>query len=155
MTIGNLSRYLVRFYHSTSLPLHFPHLIHSPVTFNTIYDKPSRSLNEVSCWREKGGLDEGHQEWLVQGDIHTPVIAIDAITGSNSVGCVTCWTLEYGVTSKPFLAVDRAESGFVTSLEGFNSLTNGRAEELGRINVTASQVDILNCDSYGPPRVEL
>lgn len=61
----------------------------------------------------------------------------------------------YGDEARPFLAVDRAKSGIVLSLEGMNSLTGGKAEALGRIEVNATRVSLLSCGLYIPPGNEL
>lgn len=124
------------------------------VTYNIIYDDAKRPLSKVACWNEEFGLKPGYNEWQTQGNIPR-ILAMDTITGPKSAACVTCWIIEYEDRARPFLAIDGAGSGFVLSLEGMNTLTNGKAEKLGRIDANATQVDMLNCGFGDPPYDEL
>ncbi|KAH6986051.1 SnodProt1 [Ilyonectria sp. MPI-CAGE-AT-0026] len=124
------------------------------VTYNVIYDDAKRPLSKVACWNEEFGLKPGYNEWQAQGNIPR-ILAMDTITGPESAACVTCWIIEYEDRARPFLAIDGAGSGIVLSLEGMNTLTNGKAEKLGRIDANATQVDMLNCGFGDPPYDEL
>lgn len=113
------------------------------VTFNTLYDIPSRSLSEVACWREGTGF-EPNLGWKFQQDA-VGFIGIDTILSFSSAQCLSCWKLEYGDKHMSLLAIDSADSGFVMSLSAMQSLTDGQARKLGRIEVKATQVDESNC----------
>ncbi|KFY91516.1 hypothetical protein V500_04639 [Pseudogymnoascus sp. VKM F-4518 (FW-2643)] len=125
------------------------------LTYNAIYDKDSRPLSEVACWNKETGSIPDYFEWKTQGNIPPRVLAMDTITNPTSTGCLSCWQLEYDGRARPFLCIDGADSGFVVSLEGMNSLTNGKAVKLNRIDVNATKVDLGNCGLYDPPLKEL
>ncbi|KAH7148640.1 Cerato-platanin [Dactylonectria macrodidyma] len=144
----------MRYFSLFSMPALLAPALAVSVTFNPKYDDIKRPLTEVACWNNETGLIPGYN-WENQGNVPPRIIAMDTITGPTSTACVTCWILEYGDRARPFLAIDGAESGFVLSLEGMNSLTNGKAKKLGHIEANATQVDMLNCGIYDPPSEEL
>ncbi|KAG2040251.1 Cerato-platanin [Suillus americanus] len=74
------------------------------------------------------------------------------ITSWNSAYCGSCWEITYtspSVTTTKYVTAidvgDAALDGFNLSLEAMNGLTDGQAEFLGRVTVTATQVDESNC----------
>jgi Cerato-platanin len=72
------------------------------------------------------------------------------IAGWNSAGCGTCWQLAYKnnattTTTINVLAVDVAANSFNLSPAALNTLTKGRAVELGRVNVVARQIATSAC----------
>ncbi|KAK1255504.1 hypothetical protein MKX08_009499 [Trichoderma sp. CBMAI-0020] len=113
------------------------------VTFNSLYDDPSRPLSEVACWRKDTGFMP-NLDWKIQKDA-LDFIGIDAIRGSSHAQCFSCWKLEYGDKHVSLFAIDSADSGFVLSLNAMQSLTGGQARELAHIDVEATQVDASNC----------
>nr|ABE97921.1 snodprot2 [Trichoderma virens] len=112
-------------------------------TFDTIYDDPSRSLSEVACWRKPTGFMP-NLDWKLQKDA-VGFIGVDSITRLNSSKCFSCWTLEYNDKSISLLALDGADSGIVMSLNALQFLTDGRAHELGRVDIYATEVDTSKC----------
>lgn len=74
-------------------------------------------------------------------------MAIVAINDARSDACTTCWELHYPTLRKSIkvLAMDGADSGIVLSLKTMNTLTNGRAEELGSIEVEAVEIPMVSC----------
>ncbi|CAM1503377.1 Fc.00g081530.m01.CDS01 [Cosmosporella sp. VM-42] len=120
------------------------------VTYDAIYDEPSRPLSDVACWNNQTGLLPGY-DWQTQGNIPLNILAVDTITNPNSTACVSCWILEYEGRARHFLAIDHADSGLITSLRGMKSLTNGKSVEFDRIDVIAAQVDMIDCGYEGLP----
>ncbi len=59
--------------------------------------------------------------------------------------CGSCWQLTYQGTSINVLAIDHTDVGFNIAQTAMNTLTNGQAQFLGRIDATAVQVDRSNC----------
>ncbi|KAL7892988.1 eliciting plant response-like protein [Trichoderma sp. SZMC 28014] len=113
------------------------------VTFNTLYDDPSRSLSEVACWKEGTGF-KPNLDWQIQKDA-LGFIGIDAIHGPSQAQCFSCWKLEYGDKQVSMFAIDGANAGFVLSLNAMQFLTSGQARELVRVDMEATQVDVSNC----------
>ena len=122
------------------------------LSYDPVYDQGSTSLNAVACSDGSNGmLSHGYTTF---GSIPTfPYIGgAPQITGWNSAYCGTCWVITYttssGSISKFITAIDvgdEARNGFNLSLEAMNALTGGQAVALGRVNVTANQVDPRAC----------
>ncbi|KAM5359903.1 hypothetical protein ACJZ2D_014106 [Fusarium nematophilum] len=124
------------------------------VTYSNNYNG-SFPVNQLACWKEGVGLMPGYDGWKTVGNIPPRVMAFDTVEEPDSPSCASCWELVYGQESRAFLVVDRAETGIILSLEGMNSLTGDKAEELGRVDVNATQVDMINCGIWDPPSEEL
>ncbi|KAK1842069.1 cerato-platanin [Colletotrichum chrysophilum] len=116
------------------------------VSFDTGYDDGARSLTAVSCSDGANGLITKYG-WQTQANVaRFPYIGgSDAIAGWNSPNCGTCWQLTYNGKSINVLAVDHAGSGFNLALGAMNDLTNGQANQLGRIDAQATQVALSAC----------
>ena len=115
------------------------------VSYDETYDSSSTSLANVACSDGANGmLTKGFSTF---GSLpHFPNIGgAAAIAGWNSASCGTCWRLTYNGRSINVLAVDHANSGFNIALEAMNTLTNGQAQALGRIDATATQVAASAC----------
>ncbi|KAH7178402.1 Epl1 protein [Fusarium sp. MPI-SDFR-AT-0072] len=89
----------------------------------------------------------GNQEWVTIQDIPLSIMAIVAIKDASPDACMTCRELHYPTLkgSTKVLAVDGAESGILLSIDTMNTLTHGRAKELGSIEVEAIEVPMMNC----------
>ncbi|KAF6843586.1 Protein SnodProt1 [Colletotrichum musicola] len=116
------------------------------VSFDTGYDDGSRSLTSVSCSDGANGLITKYN-WQTQGQVaRFPYIGgADAVAGWNSPNCGTCWQLTYNGKSINVLAIDHAGSGFNIALGAMNDLTNGQANQLGRVEAQATQVALSAC----------
>ncbi|KAL7949288.1 hypothetical protein V8C42DRAFT_310479 [Trichoderma barbatum] len=112
-------------------------------TFDTRYDDPSRSLSEVACWKKNIGFMP-NLDWKFQQDA-VGFIGVDSIGRLNSAKCLSCWTLGYNGKTISLLALDSADSGIVMSLDSLQFLTDGRAHELGRVDIHAIEVDTSKC----------
>ncbi|ODA80660.1 hypothetical protein RJ55_03619 [Drechmeria coniospora] len=116
------------------------------VSYDPGYDIRSRDLTAVSCSDGVNGLIT-RKGWRRQGDIPKfPYIGgAAAVGGWNSPNCGTCWKLDYAGKSITVLAIDHAGAGFNIALEAMNALTNGQAQQLGRVDAQATQIDAANC----------
>ncbi|KIY50658.1 epl1 protein, partial [Fistulina hepatica ATCC 64428] len=117
------------------------------LSYDETYDDASLSLTSVACSDGTNGLITKGYTTLGSLPDFPYVGGADVVAGWNSPNCGTCWTLSWDVTgnSIDLLVVDAASSGFNIALEAMNSLTNNQAVDLGRIDVTATQVDASNC----------
>ncbi|KAI1433556.1 EC5 protein [Xylaria sp. CBS 124048] len=116
------------------------------VAYDQGYDIAGRSLTEVACSDGPNGLITKYK-WQTQGQIprFPNIAAADVVSGWNSAACGTCWQLTYNGRSVTVLAVDHAGSGFNLALGAMNTLTDGQAVALGRVDATAVQVDKSAC----------
>ncbi|KAH9918368.1 immunomodulatory protein [Epithele typhae] len=115
------------------------------LSYDETYDKSSNSLAIVAC-------SDGSHGMLTKGFTtfgslpHFPNIGgAVAIAGWNDADCGSCWQLTYNGKSINVLAIDHAGAGFNIAKAAMNTLTNGQAVQLGRIDVTAKQVAASVC----------
>ncbi|KIJ63341.1 hypothetical protein HYDPIDRAFT_176046 [Hydnomerulius pinastri MD-312] len=118
------------------------------LSYDTTYDDASLSLASVACSDGVNGLMTKGYTTLGSLPTFPNVGGVYAVTGWNSAACGTCWEVTYGSTTLAVLAVDVATEGFNLSEEAMNTLTGGLAVELGRVDVTATQVDASVCGIY-------
>ncbi|KAJ5375813.1 Cerato-platanin [Penicillium concentricum] len=119
------------------------------VSFDPKYDIGTSSLNTVSCSNGINGLiTQGYTDFASLPSFPNIGGAI-TIPGWNSPNCGKCYELHYsnGKIDKTInvLAVDAAPGGFNIGLQAMNTLTNGLAEELGRVDATYVEVEGSAC----------
>ncbi|CAM1509966.1 Fc.00g003010.m01.CDS01 [Cosmosporella sp. VM-42] len=130
--------------------------INFAISYDPIYDDPSRPLTDVACSNGENGLITryGAYGWETQGDMPRYKGGIDIISWSSSL-CGSCWILQYGDNTVAIYTIDHAALGFSIELKAMNYLTEGRAVELGSVKGKATQVDLSICMSEPPPLEEL
>ena len=114
------------------------------VRYNTFYDNPGTSLNDVACSNGNNGLVT---KFPTFGKLPSfPAIGgVSAVKGWNSPECGSCWKLTYGKKFIYVTAIDTISEGFDISLEAMNILTNNQAQKLDSIDVQATQVGTGFC----------
>ena len=117
------------------------------VSYDTTYDDSAFSLTGVACSDGVNGLITKGYTTLGSLPGFPSVGGAYVVGGYNSPNCGTCWQLYYAGTGKTInvLAVDVALDGFNISEEAMNTLTGGQAVQLGRVEVTATQVAASVC----------
>ncbi len=120
------------------------------VSFDTVYDNSSESLDNVACSTGTNGLIT--RGFTTFGTLPTfPRIGgAPAVTGFNSAACGSCWNLTFTngqgkSTSITITAIDVATPDFNIGLTAMNELTGNQAEQLGRAPITAAQIAASNC----------
>ena len=85
--------------------------------------------------------------WQTQGQIPSfPRIGGSGdISGWNDPQCGTCYKVTYKGKSIFVLGIDRAAAGINMSLKAMNTLTNGQAVALGRVNADVVKVGVSKC----------
>ncbi|KAJ5925028.1 Cerato-platanin [Penicillium verhagenii] len=120
-----------------------------PVSYDQKYDVGTSSLNTVACSDGTNGLES--DDYTTFGSLPTfPMIGgAPTIDGWNSSACGTCYQLHFqsGKIDETIniLAIDAASGGFNIGLTAMNRLTNGQAENLGRVTATYVEVDGSVC----------
>lgn len=117
------------------------------VTFDQTFDNPEGSLDTVACSNGPNGLETKGFTTFRSLPAFPFIGGGPNVTGFDSVECGTCWQLSFdgpGATIE-VLAID-VSSSFNIALEAMNALTNGQAEALGRVNVTATPVSLMTCN---------
>ena len=117
--------------------------------YDTAYDDANRPLSSVACSDGPNGLLT--RNFTTLGSLHNyPYVGgAPSVTGWNSPGCGTCWTITYtnsnGATkSINLLAIDRS-SNYIMPTAAMNKLTDGQAVFLGRVTVTDVNVPPSVC----------
>ena len=109
-------------------------------SYDTTYDDPSLPLSAVTC---SGLIRKGY---TTLGSLPT----FPNVGGMwDSPACGTCYEVTYGNTTIAVLAVDISPDGPLEgpslSEEAMNTLTGEVAAELGRVDLTLTQVDASVC----------
>ncbi|KAF2126144.1 Cerato-platanin [Dothidotthia symphoricarpi CBS 119687] len=115
------------------------------VSFDTGYDDAGRSLTAVSCSDGANGLIT--KGYSTQGSLPSfpRVGGYQGIAGWNSAQCGTCYGITYNGKTIYVLAIDSTLNGFNLAKAAMNELTNGQADQLGRIDAQFAQVAVGNC----------
>ena len=115
------------------------------LTYDTKYDDASLPLTAVAC---SNGID-GLRDYITLGSLPAfPYVGGVYTITWDLAACGTCYEVTWGNTTLAVLAVDVALEGFNLSEEAMNTLTGGLAVELGRVSVTATEVDASVCGFY-------
>ena len=128
-----------------ALALFVPSALGVTVSYDQTYDSSSGSLATVACSDGSHGLlTKGFSTF---GSLpHFPNVGgAQAVGGWNSASCGTCWQLTWNGKSINVLAIDHADEGFNIAKKAMDSLTGGKAAELGRIDVEAKEVSASKC----------
>ncbi|GJJ11051.1 hypothetical protein Clacol_005282 [Clathrus columnatus] len=115
------------------------------VSFDTIYDNPAGSTSTTACSNGPHGGLELRFPTFGSFPNFPNIGGASVISGFGSANCGTCWELEFQGNSINVMAIDVALNGFNIAEAAFDTLTNGQAENVGRINATATQVPAFNC----------
>ncbi|KAG1856381.1 Cerato-platanin [Suillus subalutaceus] len=99
------------------------------LSYDTTYDNASLSLSSVACSDGTNGLETKGYTTLGSLPTFPNVGGVYTVTGYNSAACGTCYNVTYGTTSQTAM----------------NTLTGNLAVELGRVDVTSTQVDVSVC----------
>lgn len=108
------------------------------VTYDTIYDNPDLSMNNVACSDGPNGLITKGYPTMGSLPSFPYVGGAGTISGWNSESCGNCYGLTYNGTTIYLTAVDYAASGFNIGLRALDRLTGGRGRQLGTINAQLS-----------------
>ncbi|KAI1791554.1 Cerato-platanin-domain-containing protein [Ganoderma leucocontextum] len=130
------------------------------VSFDQTYDNGNNSMEIVACSDGINGLIT-RNGWTTfsQASGFPNIGGSFAVAGFDSPNCGTCWQLFFAPTNQTLnvLAIDTAPGGFNIALEAMNVLTNNASVDLGRVEMTAVQVDATGCEQAGvkklPPSV--
>ena len=119
------------------------------VSYDPKYDFGTSSLTTVACSDGINGLiTEGYTDFASLPSFPN-IGGAPTISGWNSPNCGKCYALHYsnGKIDKTInvIAVDAAPGGFNIGLQAMNTLTNGLAAQLGRIDATYVEVEASAC----------
>ncbi|KAG2151636.1 Cerato-platanin [Suillus bovinus] len=115
------------------------------LSYDSTYDNATLSLSSVACSDGANGLESKGYTTLGSLPTFPNVGGAYTVTGWNSAACGTCYNVTYGDKSVAVLVVDVSKAGFTVSEAAMNTLTGNLATELGRVDVTAAQVDTSVC----------
>ena len=112
------------------------------LSYDETYDQSGTSLANVACSDGSHGLLTKGFTTFGSLPSFPEIGGAAAVACFNSPNCGTCWQLTYNGKSINVLAIDHADEGFNIALRAMNTLTNGQAEQLGRIDVVVSNAGV-------------
>ncbi|KIM49555.1 hypothetical protein M413DRAFT_111477 [Hebeloma cylindrosporum] len=129
----------------------FPTLISAlTVSYDTTYDNSDRSLSTVACSDGANGMLTRGFTTFGSLPKFPHIGGAPDIASWNSPNCGTCWNLTYTnpqqvSKSVNILAIDVSGPDFNIALSAMNELTDGQAQSLGRVTITAAQAASSVC----------
>ncbi|KAL4910083.1 hypothetical protein BDW74DRAFT_144411 [Aspergillus multicolor] len=113
----------------------------STLSYDTKYDVGSTSLTTVACSDGDFGLITDGYTTFDSLPTFARIGGAPTIAGWGSPSCGSCYRLTYtsaaGATNSIVVtAIDTAPGGFNVGQTAMNELTNNRAAELGRVNIS-------------------
>ena len=116
------------------------------VSYDPTYDTGSNSLAVTACSDGSNGLLRKGFSTFDSLPSFPYIGGAGVIPSWNSDQCGTCWQLSYNGRSINVLAVDHAAAGtWNIAFAALNDLTDGQAEDLGRVDAIATLVDSSVC----------
>ncbi|KAE8350624.1 Cerato-platanin-domain-containing protein [Aspergillus coremiiformis] len=119
------------------------------VSYDQKFDVAGTSLNTVSCSDGVNGLISRGYTTFGSVPGFPNIGGAPTVGGWNSPNCGKCYQLHYqagNIDKSIFVAaVDSAPGGFNIGLQAMNTLTNGLAQQLGRVNVDYTEVAPQSC----------
>ncbi|ESK87459.1 allergenic cerato-platanin asp f13 [Moniliophthora roreri MCA 2997] len=114
------------------------------------YKNADFSFNNVACSNgENGMLSKGYNKIgdipKSNSNVNVYVGGVYAVEGWGSKECGSCWEVYYDNKAVRVVAVDTAAEGFNLPQSGMDELTNGRAHDLGVVDVTAKELSPADC----------
>ncbi|KAL4938933.1 hypothetical protein BDV06DRAFT_45667 [Aspergillus oleicola] len=122
----------------------------SSLSYDPVYDQGTNSLATVSCSDgDFGLLTEGYTTFASLPSFPR-IGGAPTISGHGSANCGTCyqvtWTSATGASNTiTVTGIDQSPSGFNVGQQAMDQLTGNRAIELGRIDVTWTEVSREEC----------
>ncbi|KAF2763357.1 snodprot1 [Pseudovirgaria hyperparasitica] len=117
------------------------------VSFDNVYDSSSTPLANTQCSDGANGLITRYG-WTTLGQVpkFPNVGGAGPVQSWNSANCGKCYKLTYGSQSVNVLAVDGTTDGsFNIAQAAMNTLTNGQAAQLGRVEAGVEEVAAGEC----------
>lgn len=115
-----------------------------PLQYDTVYDNSSLSTSVLACSNGANGLATKGYATIGALPTYPRVGGAPPIAGWNSPNCGSCWRLTYNGRNLTVTAIDHA-NGWNLSLQAMNNITNGHAEEFGRVNGTYTRIANSAC----------
>jgi len=116
------------------------------VSYDNTYDNGAGEMTSVACSDGPNGLITKYG-WTTFSQIpkFPHIGGSSTIPGWDAATCGQCFALTYKGKTIHVLAIDTAPSGMNIAEEAMNKLTNGQAEQLGRVTATIKKVGVSNC----------
>lgn len=113
--------------------------------YDSTFGDASGDISTVACSDGSNGLATKGYKTFGSIPSFPSIGGIPAISGWNSASCGSCWQITYGNNTIYLTGIDAGKGSFVSSEAAVNTLTDGNAEQYGRIDVNAIEVGASNC----------
>ncbi|KAI1915201.1 hypothetical protein LOZ66_006325 [Ophidiomyces ophidiicola] len=115
------------------------------LSYDTRYDNAGLDLSHVACSDGPNGLITKGYKTAGSLPNFPHIGGVFTVPQWNSPNCGKCYKVTYNDKSIHVTAVDHANAGFNIAKRSMNELTNGQAEQLGRIQVNYEDAPLSAC----------
>lgn len=114
------------------------------VSYEPLYNNPGFDMLTSACSNGKNGLAS---KYPTAGDLpsYPNVGGAFSIAGFDSPNCGKCYSLEFEGNTIFVTAMDTGSDGFNLATKAMNTLTGGRAVELGRVTANYAEAPAERC----------
>ncbi|KAI6004584.1 Cerato-platanin, partial [Pisolithus marmoratus] len=115
------------------------------LAYDDIYGDANLPLSRFACSDGSNGLESKGYTTLSSFANFPYLGGAPTIATWNDPNCGKCYAVTYGKNTINVLALDVSKDGFTVSPQAMNTLTNGQALALGRVEVAATEVPASEC----------
>ncbi|KAI6026909.1 hypothetical protein PISMIDRAFT_121740, partial [Pisolithus microcarpus 441] len=115
------------------------------LAYSPVYGDASLPLSRLACSDGSNGLESKGYTTLGSFSDFPYLGGAPTIADWNDPNCGKCYAITYGKNTIKVIALDVSKDGFTVSPQAMDTLTDGQANALGRVEVTAAEVPASEC----------
>lgn len=121
------------------------------LAYSPVYGDASLPLSRLACSDGSNGLESKGYTTLGSFSDFPYLGGAPTIADWNDPNCGKCYAITYGKNTIKVIALDVSKDGFTVSPQAMDTLTDGQANALGRVEVTAAEVPASECSELKGP----
>ncbi|KAI6115456.1 Cerato-platanin [Pisolithus croceorrhizus] len=115
------------------------------LAYDAIYGDANLPLSRLACSDGSNGLESKGYTTLSSFSNFPYLGGAPTVADWNDPSCGKCYAVTYGKNTIKVIALDVSKDGFTVSPQVMDTLTDGQANALGRVEVTAAEVPASEC----------
>ncbi|KAI6097811.1 Cerato-platanin [Pisolithus sp. B1] len=115
------------------------------LAYDAIYGDANLPLSRLACSDGSNGLESKGYTTLGSFSNFPYLGGAPTVADWNDPSCGKCYAVTYGKNTIKVIALDVSKDGFTVSPQAMDTLTDGQANALGRVEVTAAEVPASEC----------